>query len=336
MPHAVDVTPFTQELFFFADVDDEEIVATDDIDRAKLVVAVRSEVRVRQNAIRFVHARSLAQCKHMVRFGIAILFGALVTSTNVARAPAQARCHVTVSIPQSCRSSSCRQVPRVADGECITQGYLEYTPPGYGDGTPRPLLITLHGRGENGNGNAASISRIVNHGVPELIHRNQWPAVASAREFVVLSPLHTASPGQTCHSAAEIAAFIDYAARAYDIDRSRMYLTGLSCGGIGIWNYLSEHATDSPIAAAVVISGDARGAWAAQGCALGRVPTWTFHGARDASIEHERVPVTALLACMPTPDASLTIYPTAGHDAWTRTYRGREHDVYAWLLQHHR
>jgi poly(3-hydroxybutyrate) depolymerase len=57
----------------------------------------------------------------------------------------------------------------------------------------------------------------------------------------------------------------------YDIDPARVYLTGISCGGIGVWDYLAVHG-EAVVAAAVPISAHAVDAFAAAGCELGRIP----------------------------------------------------------------
>ena len=219
--------------------------------------------------------------------------------------------------------------------EGASLGYLEYLPPGYGDGTPRPLLVFLHGVGENGDGSRASLARLGRIGIPQLIENDQWP---SARPFVVLMPQHEDLPGGSCSDGAEIDAFLDFALEHYDVDKSRVYLTGLSCGAIGAWDYLAAH-TDQVVAGAVLIAGEAIYPLAVAGCALGRVPIWAFHGAADDVVPTHRitVPVRELKACKrPRPlDLRLTVYPGVGHDSWTRTYDlSAGHDVYAWLLQH--
>src|SRR5215207_7530455 len=53
-------------------------------------------------------------------------------------------------------------------------GYYEYLPPGYGDGTPRPLLVFLSGAGENGDG-SSQLYKVLNDGVPALIQSDRWP-----------------------------------------------------------------------------------------------------------------------------------------------------------------
>src|SRR5262245_10928170 len=66
-------------------------------------------------------------------------------------------------------------------------GYLEYVPPRYGDGTPRPLLVFLHGYGENGNGTLSDLGSVAEHGPFRLVMTNSWPA---EREFIVVAPQH--------------------------------------------------------------------------------------------------------------------------------------------------
>jgi predicted esterase len=226
--------------------------------------------------------------------------------------------------------SSQRLTMRPIGTTSAPMGFYEYLPPGYGDGAKRPLLLFLHGLGENGAGNAAELPRVLRAGLPPLIQNNQWP---SARPFVVLSPQH---PGGGCTTTAEIAGMLTYALANYDIDPRRVYITGLSCGAIGAWEYLGARRGEV-VAAAVLIAGDGRGAWNQAGCALGEVAIWGFHGDADPTVyvEWTRSPMNNLIACPQPPreEAKLTIYPGVGHDSWTRTYNGSAgHDIYTWLL----
>jgi predicted peptidase len=219
------------------------------------------------------------------------------------------------------------------------QGYLEYLPPGYGDEAKRPLLVFLHGAGDNGSGTRESLERMYHSAIPQLIRNDEWPA---ARPFIVLMPQHVdpAGPaGGSCPDRNEIAAFLDFAIERYDVDPTRVYLTGLSCGAIGIWNYLALD-TDRVVAAAVPIAGHGSSALSYAGCDLGKVAIWAFHGSADDVVDPREgtiVPMRKLETCDdPEPaDLRTTIYPGVGHDSWTRTYDlSAGHDVYAWLLSH--
>lgn len=231
--------------------------------------------------------------------------------------------------------SSTRHTMRPIGSHDAGNGYWEYLPPGYGDGADRPLLVFWHGIDENGDGGVADLPKVLRNGPPKLISQNAWP---NSRQFVVLSPQHR---GTGCPSATEIRNFITYAARQYDVDPQRLYLTALSCGAIGSWNYISLNL-DAQIAGAVLIAGDpgkvdaGTSAWGRNGCNLGRVPIWSFHGDADTRvrIENDRNTMTNLIACpQPREDERFTVYPGVGHDSWTRTYNlDAGHDIYSWLL----
>ena len=215
-----------------------------------------------------------------------------------------------------------------------TAGYWEYLPPHYGNGALYPLLVYRHGIGENGNG-TTDLQRVVANGPPKLIEADQWP---ESRNWVVLSVQH---PGGGCPSPQEMDEFFTFALANYDVDPTRVYLTGLSCGAIGSWNYLADH-TDEVVAAAVLICGDGRPAFAKVGCNLGKVPIWAFHGEADPLVDPKGSidAVASLKACTDPPavDVNLTTYPGVGHDSWTMTYdlSNPANDIYAWLATHHK
>jgi dienelactone hydrolase len=162
--------------------------------------------------------------------------------------------------------------------------------------------------------------------------------------------------------------FLRWAFDHYNVDRDRVYLTGLSCGAIGVWSYLNSYVDDGEVVAAVLIAGNGRAAWNNHGCELGAVGVWAFHGTADETVnpddqmfslvgfptdnrpdgsrtESEKVysdwvgagrPMTGGLIACPTAgrrDARLTLYEGVGHDSWSRTYDlSAGHDIYEWLL----
>jgi predicted peptidase len=242
-------------------------------------------------------------------------------------------------------------------------GYIEYLPPDYGDGAS-PLLVFLHGYGESGDGSGHQLRNLLGTGIPQDLGYDGWP---NARPFVVLAPQHEDTgesamyapcddvqfsgscaltmqhdqghpqPGSVCFTPDEVEGFLSYAIDAYDVDPQRVYLTGLSCGAFGVWEYIAKYG-NTQVAAVVPIAGEGRPAWQTAGCALGAVPIWAFHGEADdvvnpaGSIE----PITQLQGCTsPAPvDARLTTYPGVGHDgSWTTAYAvGAEDDIWSWML----
>ena len=176
---------------------------------------------------------------------------------------------------------------------------------------------------------------MLKHGVPKLIEKDQWP---DDRPFIVLAPQYCLEEAYECALADEVDAFLRFAMDHYDVNAKRVYLTGISCGALGEWDYLAAHS-DEVVAGAVLIAGPADDAFARAGCKLGRVPIWAFHGDVDSIVplRYIATPMRALEACTDPPpvDARLTTYPRVDHDSWSRTYDlTAGHDVYAWLLGH--
>lgn len=202
-------------------------------------------------------------------------------------------------------------------------GHYVYLPSGYSGGTDRyPVLIFLHGQGERGNG-ASQLGDVRALGVPQLIERGMW---APRYPMIVVSPQY---PDETTGnrnnwgggSATPLRTFIEYVMRTYRVNERRIYLTGLSHGGNGVYDYLVlQSDATSYIAAAAPVA-----AWGpSRGFAMARnTPIWVFVGSADTqNFNNSRTFVTGYNAQMPAPShrARFTVYPGAGHDVWTRTY----------------
>jgi predicted peptidase len=173
-----------------------------------------------------------------------------------------------------------------------------------------------------------------------MIQAGDW---SEEQPFVVLAPQYAQELAEgDCAMAEDVHRFLAFAAEYYEVDTDRIYLTGISCGAVGIWDYLAH--PESVAAAAVPIAGHAEWAFEEVGCALGRTPVWAFHGALDevVPVVHIEAPMEQIQACDdPAPtEMRLTVYPDADHfdsDAWTRTYDlSAGNDIYAWMLEHQR
>lgn len=254
--------------------------------------------------------------------------------------------------------------PRPIGSTSFPLGFYEYLPPSYrATGARSPLLLAFNGYGENGDGTAAGLSNLLNAGIPRFISIGGWP---TDRPLVVLALQHVEGPpgfdfsscdGQPwggscnmqvqhdlnnaspafCTTPDEVHDFIGYAVAHYNVDPTRVYVTGLSCGAFGVWEYLAKYHANLQAAAAIPIAGDGRPAWAPSYCGLGSTPLWAFHGALDdvvnplGSIE----PITNLAACpgVPADQAKLTVYPDRDHNSWDPAYSGSEgDDIYSWML----
>lgn len=225
--------------------------------------------------------------------------------------------------------------------------YLLYLPDSYGRNPWKrwPLLIFLHGSGETGL-TMEHLSRVAANGPPREL-AGPVPLPDLADNFIVLSPQ---SPDNQYWETqfAVLDALLAEIESTYAIDPPRVYLTGLSLGGFGTWQYAERHpdhfAALVPVAAGYDHVFETRyvGAGYYEGkirfpaipdslCSLKHIPVWVFHGARDETIPHNEtanVVVDAFRAC--GGNVSYTLYPDAGHDSWTETYANPE--LYRWLL----
>ncbi len=214
-------------------------------------------------------------------------------------------------------------------------GFFIYIPAGYEQTSATyPLLVFLHGDGEQGNSSddAGVIDLVLVHGPPYLINEGRWNPTYP---MLVVSP--------QCHDefwqAQKVDDFIRYIVKNYRVSKSRIYMTGLSGGGDGIYRYLAKTGNRSLVAAAVIICGEGTVAQARKA----RVPVWIFHGAFD-----DIVPVQTAIEMKQSftnvPEAKLTIYPDVDHGGWHSTYdltgmgtASKEYDpfdisIYDWLF----
>lgn len=197
----------------------------------------------------------------------------------------------------------------------ITMNYLLYLPKRRAAAGGRfPLLLFLHGAGERGS----NLNLVKRHGPPRMIENGiEFP-------FIVAAPQ---CPKNTWWQTEPLAALLEHLLKRYPIDRRRIYLSGLSMGGYGTWALANtcpeKFAAIAPICGPQALIDPGR---------LKKIPVWCFHGAMDdiVPIEHSLKMVRQIRNA--GGDARLTIYPEAGHDAWTQAYSGNE--LYDWLLSH--
>ena len=184
-------------------------------------------------------------------------------------------------------------------------------------GQPSPLILFLHGAGQRGD----DLGLVSVHGP------SQYAAQHSDFPFVIVSPQCPADQWWP-QKLETVKALLDDVLSRYNIDRRRVYLTGLSMGGFAAWQLACAYP--HYFAAVVPVCGGGLPYLASR---LQHVGVWAFHGDKDPTVpvacSEEMVQAVQAVGG----DAQLTIYPDAGHDAWTAAYNNPE--LYAWLLQHH-
>ena len=126
----------------------------------------------------------------------------------------------------------------------------------------------------------------------------------------------------------EVMAMVDNVLTHYKGDPKRVYLTGLSYGGLGTWYLASKHPEKFAAIAPVVGYGSP-----AMAPALLKMPMWVFAGGRDPVVPVKFFyPLLNKLEELGHPDVRFTIESDMGHDTWIRVYGGQ--DLYTWFLSH--
>jgi predicted peptidase len=119
----------------------------------------------------------------------------------------------------------------------------------------------------------------------------------------------------------------------YNGDRNRLYVTGISLGGVGTWNFITDHPDRFAAAMPICGCGDYGAKKIAQ--AVKSLPIWVFHGDKDSlvSVNCSRALVTAVQAAG-NPNLHYTEYPGVDHNCWDIAYNDPQ--VIEWLLAQHR
>jgi predicted peptidase len=198
--------------------------------------------------------------------------------------------------------------------------YGLYVPPHLqGQKGPFPLIVYLHGYGER------TKTRIFKAGLPLAIARRFGANKPNGYfPFVAFFPIDPSGHWQAGSAEVEgVMQTLDYVIGRHRIDPSRVYLTGISAGGSGVWElaqaYPAKWAAVAPVCS--FISPEVE--------KVRHLPAWIYHGAKDqqAPVERERYLVQQLQAA--GVEVHYTEVPNKGHYIWEEAYNPKT--LYKWL-----
>lgn len=231
------------------------------------------------------------------------------------------------------------QTAVTADVTANIGGFYKALPARYDSTTKKyPLMIFLHGVGELGNG-VSDLSRVLVNAVPRLLSQNTFPPQFTVNgtnySFIIINPQFKQWPQPS-----DVNSMIDYAIKNYRVDTNRIYVAGLSMGGGATWDY--GIAYPKRVAAIVPISGASWPSQAQTGnIAHANLPVWAFHNNDDGTVGVGTTitNVNNVNSFNPAILAQKTIWPTGGHDAWTKatnpaTMECNGKNMYEWMLQY--
>jgi len=208
-------------------------------------------------------------------------------------------------------------------------GFLEFRPAQYGNQS-HPLIIFLHGAGEDGDGSPQQLVRLENAGIPRLIAAGATMKFGNDA-FVVLSPQdnNNFNPGGG-GSYWKVLAMLKYAKDSLQIDTNRIYITGLSMGGQGVWGAITYDTNDIKKFAAAAPISSIRPSPDGGYCntAAMHVPIWAFHNIVDDNpntqpLQQTKYVLDQIIACTNpsiSPFPRITYFDTSGHNAWDAAY----------------
>jgi len=199
-----------------------------------------------------------------------------------------------------------------------TYPYLAYLPDGYdkNDAKAWPLIIYLHGSSCKGN----NLEKLKKYGPPFYLDRGMNV------DAIVISPQCPSNKNWTYGTWFE--SFYKELKDKYNIDPSRVYLTGMSLGGFGTWDIASRYP--DYFAAIMPLCG---GGQTRMVETLKDIPTWVFHGEVDRKVSLSRSVqmVDALQELGSKPKFS--ILKGQGHGI-QKVYS--DQNIYKWLLSQHK
>ena len=190
-----------------------------------------------------------------------------------------------------------------------------------------PLVLFLHGMGERGSDNDRQLINGASEFFANDEARAKYPCFAVIPQcpdndtWANWEPNGVALP-RPARAALDIVGALQ---KEFNIDPARLYIGGLSRGGYGTWQIITEHP--QLFAAAFPICGGGDPIRAAR---LAKIPIWAFHGADDDVVnpEKSRSMIKAIKDAGGNP--KYTEYPGVGHDSWVHAFK--EPGLLEWLF----
>ncbi|MBW7888073.1 MAG: T9SS type A sorting domain-containing protein [Bacteroidetes bacterium] len=184
-----------------------------------------------------------------------------------------------------------------------------------------PAILFLHGISERGN----NLNLLKLNGFPRNLEGDeQFPFI-----FIMPQcPITTEWYYTNADNVTAMKNFLDDILAKFPVDSSRLYITGLSMGGIGSWYFAINLPSRFAALVPVAFRGDGWSPAPAKD-----IPVWAFHGAKDNVIPLSKAQELVDQFKSDGGSVRFQIYPDGWHDnsTWGVTYNNP--DVYDWMLR---
>ncbi len=238
-------------------------------------------------------------------------------------------CTTTFAAKKGSQTTETLPAEIAKETKSINKQFLLFTPKTYSTdkSKPCPLIIFLHGMGERGE----DLKLVKRHGPPKVVAKDK------SLPFLIVSLQCLKGKkgsgmfkgGKGWWQTKDLNLVLKYLLKTLNVDKDRVYLTGLSMGGFGTWSWAAENPEHFAAIAPVCGGGNPM-----VGRKYGKLPIWAFHGDKDnvVPLRMSQAMVDAVVAAKG--NAKLTVYPGVGHDSWNKAYNDKE--LYKWFLSHKR
>ena len=216
-----------------------------------------------------------------------------------------------------------------------TLNYRILKPLNYNPNKQYPVHLFLHGSGERGNDNSSQLT----HGgklflkkenrekynswviFPQCSKNDRWPSLSSDQWDKSFNN-NNSKPNK---SLGLVIRLMDRFIEKKQVDKQRIYLSGLSMGGMGTFEILFRRP--NMFAAATPICGN--GIPQLAKLYADKVPLWIFHGSDDnvVSPKYSLAMAKAIIEAGGSP--KMTLYENTGHGSWNNAFE--EKDFLKWI-----
>ena len=216
-----------------------------------------------------------------------------------------------------------------------TLNYRILKPLNYNPNKQYPVHLFLHGSGERGNDNSSQLT----HGgklflkkenrekynswviFPQCSENDRWPSLSSD-QWNNSFDNKVSKPNK---SLGLVIRLMDEFIEKKQVDKHRIYVSGLSMGGMGTFEILFRRP--NMFAAATPICGN--GIPQLAKLYANKVPVWIFHGSDDnvVSPKYSLAMAKAIIEAGGSP--KMTLYENTGHGSWNNAFA--EKDFLKWI-----
>nr|WP_299383933.1 prolyl oligopeptidase family serine peptidase [Allomuricauda sp.] len=241
------------------------------------------------------------------------------------------------SLPMNAQDVSAYQKKHfVKDGDSLP--YRLLLPKDFDASKKYPLVLFLHGSGERGNNNEAQLvhgsSLFLKDDVrnnyqaivvfPQCAANSSWSRLDTKgdfenREFIFFED------AEPTKDMVLLEGLLKDLRKKYKLDKNRLYVGGLSMGGMGTFELVRRNP--KMFAAAFPICGGAHPNISKK---LSKPHWWVFHGDADKVVpeKYSAEMVKAMQAA--GVEVKYTVYPGVGHNSWDNTFA--EPELLSWLF----